>query len=211
MSDRTRVTRRTLLAGAAALTAASIAAAVTPAQIEGPFFPARDQPDKDFDMTRIAGRDDVALGTVIEVAGRVLDADGQPIEGALIDIWQANAAGKYAHERDRRDAPLDPAFQGWAQLKTAADGAWRVRTIMPGAYPVSAGWVRPPHLHFKVARRGFHELITQMYFAGEPLNDVDRLLQAVPAEQRAALLVTFTEAEAGQPPHGIFDIRLAKV
>ena len=93
-------------------------------------------------------------------------------------------------------------------MKTDAEGRYRVRTIKPGAYPVMDAWSRPPHIHFKVARRGFHKLTTQMYFAGDPLNDVDRLLQSVPENERGMLVVDFSvSAEAGAN-QGVFDIVL---
>jgi protocatechuate 3,4-dioxygenase beta subunit len=213
MSDRSRLSRRSLLLGAAAFSAASLAPAATPHQTEGPFFPTTDPPDKDFDMTRIAGRGDRAMGEVVEVSGRILDEAGEPVEGALVDDWQANAAGKYDHERDPSTAPVDPAFQGWARLRTGADGRFHVLTIQPGSYPVEDGWDRPPHIHFKIARRGFHELATQMYFAGEALNEVDRLLLAVPEAERAQLVVTFAAADAADESparKGVFDITLRK-
>lgn len=180
----------------------------TPRQIEGPFFPTRDRADKDLDMTRIDGHAAQAQGEVVEVSGQVLDTEGAPVAGALVDVWQANRHGRYAHEADPNPAPLDPDFQGWARLVTDAEGRWRVRTIKPGAYPVSKDWVRPPHIHFKVARRGYRELTTQMYFAGNPLNDVDRLLQELPADQRDRLVVDFS---TDAPPQGRFDIVLQRV
>jgi protocatechuate 3,4-dioxygenase beta subunit len=197
--------------GAAALTsAATLFAAVTPAQTEGPFFPTRDQPDKDVDLTLVQGRTERASGAPVELSGQVLDEDGKPVADALVDVWQANAYGRYAHERDPNPAPLDPNFQGWARFSTDAEGRFRIRTIKPGAYPVQDDWSRPPHLHFKIARRGFHELVTQMYFAGEPLNDVDRLLQAVPATERASLLVAFGAGSAETPPQGHFSMVLRR-
>lgn len=210
---RRRLMLRTGLGAVALATAAPLAIAVTPAQTEGPFFPTRDQADKDLDLTRIEGHADLALGEIVEINGQVLAEDGEPVADALVDVWQANAAGRYAHERDPNPAPLDPNFQGWARLTTDADGRFRVRTIKPGAYPVGEGWSRPPHIHFKVARRGFDELTTQMYFAGEALNDVDRLLQRVPERERASLIVAF---EAGPvtpetPRRGDFSIVLRRV
>lgn len=213
MSERSLVSRRTLLkaaVGGVALSATALVAAATPHQTEGPFFPARDQLDKDLDLTRIDGHDRAALGEVVEITGRVLDDSGAPVADALVDVWQANAHGRYAHERDPNPAPLDPDFQGWARLRTDADGRYRVRTIRPGAYPVEPGWQRPPHVHFKVARRGFHELTTQMYFAGDPLNAIDRLLQAVPEPDRAMLVVEFAAPAEGGAPAGTFDIVLRK-
>ena len=183
----------------------------TPQQTEGPFFPSGPQSDTDLDMTLIEGHSERAQGEVIEVEGQVIDVDGVPIAGALVDVWQANTHGRYAHERDPNPAPLDPHFQGWARLTTDAEGRFRVRTIKPGAYPVGGGWSRPPHIHYKVARRGFHELTTQMYFAGDPLNDSDRVLGAVPEAQRASLIVDFASAGVGGVPAGRFVIVLRAV
>jgi protocatechuate 3,4-dioxygenase beta subunit len=185
----------------------------TPAQDEGPFFPRRDQPDKDVDLTRIRGRSDRAEGDVIAISGQVLDDELRPIAGALVDIWQANRHGRYAHEDDPNPAPLDPAFQGWGQVRTDAEGRYSFTTIIPGAYPAGDGWTRPPHIHFKVARRGYHELVTQMYFAGQSLNDADRILMAVPEEDRKRLVVTLVEgAPHDYPPRrGTFNIVLQRV
>ena len=190
-----RISRRgflaaTATAGAGVMVAGQAAAdpVITPAQTEGSFYPSRDQADKDGDLTRIEGRDGVALGEVVEIEGQVLDASGAPIESAVVDVWQANAAGRYAHERDPNPAPLDPNFQGWAVMTTGADGGYRFRTVKPGAYPVAGDWSRPPHIHFKVSRRGFKEVTTQMYFQDEPLNDLDRILNAVPDAERGALV-----------------------
>ena len=215
MNDRTRLTRRQLVQGglgAVALVAGAplLAAEPTPSQTEGPFFPKKDQADKDLDMTRVEGRSEAALGEVIEISGQVLDEAGAPIAGALVDVWQANSHGRYDHERDPNPAPLDPNFQGWARLTTDAEGRYRVRTIKPGAYPMGEGWSRPPHIHFKVAKRGFREVTTQMYFAGEPLNDVDRLWSSLSPEERGQLTVAFEAGSAGAPT-GNFDLVLAKV
>ena len=215
MNDRTRLTRRQLVQGslgAVALVAGAplLAAEPTPSQTEGPLFPKKDQADKDLDMTRVQGRSEAALGEVIEISGQVLDEAGAPIAGALVDVWQANSHGRYDHERDPNPAPLDPNFQGWARLTTDAEGRYRVRTIKPGAYPVGEGWSRPPHIHFKVAKRGFREVTTQMYFAGEPLNDVDRLWNSLSPGERGQLTVAF-EDRGGAAPTGNFDLVLAKV
>lgn len=215
MRNTKGMTRRSLLQGSigvAALAATgNLLAATTPVQTEGPFFPIHSQPDTDADMTLIAGRSKHALGEVVEVSGRVLDEDGNAIADALVDVWQANVHGRYAHEADPNPAPLDENFQGWAQLKTDSDGRYRVRTIKPGAYPVGDGWSRPPHIHFKVARRGFHELTTQMYFAGDPLNDVDRLLQSVPESERSLLVVDFKAAPEHDAKYGEFNLVMRRV
>jgi protocatechuate 3,4-dioxygenase, beta subunit len=208
---RRAVLKAGLLAAAATLGGRAFGAA-TPAQVEGPFYPVRDQPDKDADLTRVEGHAERAAGEVIEVSGQVSDEQGRPVAGALVDVWQANAHGRYAHEADPNPAPLDPNFQGWAQLRTDAEGRYRFRTIVPGAYPAEAGWTRPPHIHFKVARRGYHELTTQMYFAGHPLNEADRLLRAVPEAERSRLLVAFDAApgDGAGAGRGRFDIVLRR-
>lgn len=214
MTHTTDTRRRRVLSGAVGMAAAAVSApllgAPTPSQTEGPFYPIVDQADKDADMTRIAGHADSAAGEVVVVEGRVLDHQGAPVEGAVVDIWQANANGRYAHEADPNPAPLDPHFQGWARLVTDAEGRYRVRTIKPGPYKVADEWSRPPHIHFKVARRGFRELTTQMYFAGDPLNDLDRLLLSVPEDQRGSLVVDF-QPRAGDAPHGRFDLTIEAV
>ena len=215
MSDTTNETRRRLLRGsvgaAAMVASAPLVAATTPGQSEGPFYPVHEQRDTDADMTHIEGHDERAVGEIVEVSGRVLDEDGNPVADALVDVWQANSHGRYAHERDRNPAPLDENFQGWAKLQTDAEGRYRFRTIRPGAYPVREDWSRPPHIHFKVARRGYHELTTQMYFAGDPLNERDLLLQSVPEPGQRMLTVDFRAAPGGEAKQGVFDIVLRRV
>ena len=214
------VSRRTLLhlglaGGVGALVAGFLPAApdpdcATPAQTSGPFFPVRPPLDSDADLTVIQGRTDRAEGVVVHVNGQVLDGNLRPVGGALVDVWQANHHGRYAHEADPNPAPLDAAFQGSAQLRTDAEGRYAFTTIVPGAYPAEDDWMRPPHIHFKVARRGFHELITQMYFAGEALNDVDRLLLAVPEADRETLVVDFATDATGLR-RGTFTLILQRV
>ncbi|MGI9263920.1 MAG: protocatechuate 3,4-dioxygenase [Gammaproteobacteria bacterium] len=184
----------------------------TPHQTEGPFFPNRDQPDKDIDLTKIKGHSARAKGKVILVRGIILDEDRKPVSGALIDVWQANVHGRYDHEDDTNPAPLDPNFQSWAKMVTGDDGAYEFKTIMPGAYKVDGVWSRPPHIHFKIARRGYHELTTQMYFAGEKLNDTDQILQALPKDEQALLVVNFeSDTEGATAPTGQFDVLIRKV
>lgn len=216
--NATSISRRQMLQGSLgtlALVAGSQLLAedrgATPAQIEGPFFPIRDQADKDIDMTVVEGRTERALGEVVEISGQVLAEDGTPVADALVDVWQANSHGRYAHERDANPAPLDPNFQGWARFTTDAEGRYTVKTIKPGAYPVGKGWSRPPHIHFKVARRGYRELTTQMYFAGEPLNDADRLLQELSVDERSRVVVAFGATTPETPPRGHFDLVLRRV
>lgn len=214
MSEQTAVSRRNVLQAAMAGLAVGIAAplaAETPAQTQGPFFPTRPQPEKDADMTRLAGHERRAKGEVVDISGQVLDEAGAPIAGALVDVWQANAAGRYAHEADTNPKPLDDDFQGWAQLLTDAEGRYSVRTIVPGAYPVTEEWSRPPHIHFKVARRGYRELVTQMYFHDQPLNGIDKLLLDVPEADRAQLIVVLGAADAARVRAGRFNLVMAKV
>ena len=131
----------------------------------GPFYPLNPLPENDADLTRLAGRAHQAAGRVIELSGRVLDPGGNPIVGAQIELWQANAAGRYLHELDPATAPLDPDFQGYARLTTGSDGSYRIRTIKPGGYDSPIGH-RPPHLHFDLRGRT-HRSIAQMYFPDE--------------------------------------------
>ncbi len=135
------------------------------------------------------------LGERIIVSGRVLDEDGRPIPNALVEVWQANAAGRYHHEVDQHPAPLDPNFSGAGRCLTDADGNYRFVTIKPGAYPWGNhenAW-RPAHIHFSLFGRMFMErLVTQMYFPGDPLQPLDPIFNAVrdPAA-RARLVAQF--------------------
>lgn len=160
----------------------------TPAEVEGPFYPVADQADKDADMTRIAGRTGMAKGEAIIIEGAVTDVSGKPVADAVIDIWQANAAGRYNHPRDPNPAPHDSDFQGWAVIRSDAKGHYQFITVKPGAYPATKTWIRPPHIHFKISGRGFQTLITQMYFPYEPLNKVDLLLRSKSTQQQSAMI-----------------------
>jgi len=122
------------------------------------------------------------LGERIVVTGRVLDEDGRPVRGALLEIWQANAAGRYIHEGDQHPAPLDPNFTGAGRTLTDDDGRYRFVTVKPGAYPWRNhpnAW-RPAHIHFSLFGRAFTQrLVTQMYFPGDPLFAHDPIFQSV--------------------------------
>ena len=161
----------------------------TPKEAEGPFYPLYAQKDKDFDLTRIEDSQNIALGRAIFIQGKVLDTENNPLEDSTIDLWQANAAGRYRHPHDTNRAPLDPNFQGWAILQSGKQGTFRFKTVFPGAYPASAGWTRPPHIHFKISKTGYLDLITQMYFPGHPLNESDRLLQRK-SEQEQQMMIS---------------------
>lgn len=173
--------RRAFAAGAVALVAGGRALANEPPPLTeespfGPFYPVVQPMDADADLTQLAGRSGRAKGQVIEVSGRVLDRFGNPIEGARLELWQANAVGRYDHANDPATAPLDPDFQGYANLVTGADGAWKITTVKPAAYNSPIG-LRTPHIHFDIRGRA-HRLPAQMYFADEAkLNAADTLFR----------------------------------
>ena len=198
-----------LLYGTTGSPAASQTIRRTPSQVLGPFYPVVKPSDQDGDLTVIAGRTERAAGQVIEVTGRVLNGEGNPITGARIEIWQANTHGRYTHPSDRNPAPLDPNFQGFAVLKTDTEGRYRFRTIRPAPYPEDSGAMRAPHIHFDVLGRT-NRLVTQMFFAGESLNDTDRFLQTA-GGNRSRLVVPFARApgqEDTAPLVGAWDIVL---
>jgi protocatechuate 3,4-dioxygenase beta subunit len=157
------------LAVSAALPAGAADLIATPPQSTGPFYPLSLPLDADNDLVIVGGGPERAAGTILHLAGRVLDAGGRPVRGARIEIWQCDAFGVYHHPRDRR-APADPNFQGFGATTADDSGAYRFRTIEPVPYPG-----RTPHIHFKIAGRGFEPLTTQMYVAGHPLNEQDGL------------------------------------
>lgn len=172
----------------AAISGSALSAAATPHQTMGPFYPITPQKDQDFDLTHIEGHSEKALGEVVVIQGQVVDTNGEPIANATVDIWQANAAGRYNHPHDSNTAPLDPNFQGWAIVQSGQNGGFKFKTIIPGAYPVSDEWSRPPHIHFKVSKTGFQEVVTQMYFPDHPLNGIDKLLQSKTSEEQLMMV-----------------------
>ncbi|MEP5569780.1 MAG: hypothetical protein ABJN62_18195 [Halioglobus sp.] len=190
----------------------AVAAPVTPSQVEGPFHPVGAQKDTDLDLTLIDGHSEVARGEVILVKGRVFNVQGEPLVNALVDVWQANDAGRYSHAKDANTAPLDPNFQGWGLLRTDENGRYAFKTIKPGAYPLSflgADGKRCRHIHFKVSQPGYADLITQMYFKGDPLIDQDQEVAKVSPELRHLLIIDQqTDADRGLPLFD-FDLTLA--
>jgi protocatechuate 3,4-dioxygenase beta subunit len=159
-------------------------------EITGPVFGHHLVELSDSDLTRQHGGE--PLGERIIVSGRLLDGDGRPVPNSLIEIWQANAAGRYRHSVDRHPAPLDPNFSGAGRRLTDDQGRYEFITIKPGAYPwgnhVNA-W-RPAHIHFSVFGPAFAtRLVTQMYFPGDPLFEYDPILQSVrdPRDRRRLL------------------------
>ena len=183
----------------------------TPAQDEGPFYPIVDQIDTDADLIQISGASSSAKGKIIIVEGLVTDQLCKPVPGALVEIWQACESGRYNHPSDPNTAPLDPNFQYWGKAVTDNNGKYRFRTIIPGSYPASNEWTRPPHIHFKISRLGYMELITQMYFSGESLNAKDLILKKLKKSDQAKVIVEFKNIEQIPHPIGTFNIQIEKI
>jgi protocatechuate 3,4-dioxygenase, beta subunit len=183
----------------------------TPGEILGPFYPVIQRADQGADLTIVPGKSGRAMGQVIHVMGRVFNAEGQPVRGARVELWQANAQGRYTHPSDTNPAPLDPNFEGFAVQNSDGEGRYRFKTIKPGAYPATGTWMRPPHLHFEITGK-VNRVITQMYFPGEPLNDKDILLQNI-RMNREGLIAKVLPATADVEPDSlivVWDIVLDK-
>jgi protocatechuate 3,4-dioxygenase beta subunit len=162
-------------------------------EVTGPRFDTNWFGGEHADMTRWEGGE--AQGQRIILAGRVLDEDGRPVPNTLLEIWQCNSAGRYRHERDQHDAPLDPHFNGVGQVVTNDKGEWRVLTIRPGAYPwrnTHNAW-RAAHVHFSIFGPAFAtRIVTQMYFPGDPLIPADPIVNAVPDKKaRESMISTY--------------------
>jgi protocatechuate 3,4-dioxygenase beta subunit len=164
------------------------------------------------DLSVVEGK--TAMGERIIVAGRVTDENGRPVPRAMVEVWQANASGRYHHARDQHDAPLDPHFEGRGRVFTDEDGAYRFTTIRPGAYPwrnPGPGW-RPQHIHFGLHGNGFAQrLVTQMYFPGDPLLAFDAVFQGGGDAAARARLVAVLDPALMQPDWALgyrFDIVL---
>ena len=194
MPDNRR--RRLLLAAAGLLPLVSAptkaALSSTPRQSAGPFYPTELPLDDDNNLVRIhEGK--LARGLISDLSGRLLDQNGQPLSGVRVEIWQCDANGRYRHPRERGSAPIDPAFQGFGHTVTDDQGRYRFRTIKPVTYPG-----RAPHIHVAVRPEGDRPLITQLYVAGEPANEIDFLYRRVPPEQRHLVMAEFVP---GEEPH----------
>jgi protocatechuate 3,4-dioxygenase, beta subunit len=184
----------------------------TLSEITGPVYGHENVGEKDNDLTvQHAGE---PLGERIIVSGRVLDSNGRPVPNTLIEIWQANSAGRYRHVHDQHPAPLDPNFSGAGRTLTDQNGAYRFVTIKPGSYPWFNhynAW-RPAHIHFSVFGNAFiTRLVTQMYFPGDPLFPYDPIFQSIPDEKARQRLISKFDLETTQPQWAkgfIFDIVL---
>lgn len=172
-------------------------------EMTGPVFGQDRVRPEDADLTRQHAGE--PLGERIIVAGRVLDEDGRPVANQLIEVWQANAAGRYQHKRDQHDAPLDPNFTGTGRMMTDANGNYRFVTIRPGAYPWRNhpnAW-RPAHIHFSLFGNAFAtRLVTQMYFPGDPLLPFDPIYNSVPDGARQKMISDF-DLDLTEPEHAL--------
>ena len=173
-------------------------------QTEGPFYPIEKPIDQDADLTFVSTRKKQAQGKIYIIQGRVMNIYGQPLAGALVEIWQANKWGRYQDRRDAANLPWDHNFQGYGKVKTDDFGYYAFKTIKPAGYR-QGSIRRTPHIHFKVNKHGFDELVTQMYFANEPENEGDIFLSN--AERKEGVLVKFKLAEGGRRL-GNFDLIL---
>lgn len=213
MNRRTAIKAATLsglgaLLSSSALAGESCANLITPAQPEGPFYPKAKLSDQDADLVSIQGRRQEAQGTKILIVGKILDQNCLPVPGALVDLWQACHTGRYNHPADTNSAKLDPDFQYSAEILTAANGTFRLRTIIPGAYPASGAWVRPPHIHLRIEKLGYHELTTQIYFGQfEKLNAEDLILKRLPIDEQNKLVMPANKAEARDQDLGEVTLR----
>ncbi|HET9719337.1 MAG TPA: protocatechuate 3,4-dioxygenase subunit beta, partial [Solirubrobacteraceae bacterium] len=166
----------------------------------------------DADLTRQHARE--PIGERIIVSGTVRDTEGKPLRGTLVEIWQANAAGRYRHRWDRWPAPLDPNFSGAGRCVTDEEGRYTFTTIRPGAYPWGNhhnAW-RPAHIHFSLMGRAFAQrLVTQMYFPGDPLFAYDPIFNSVRDERARRRMISVLDIHATRPnwaPAFRFDIYL---
>jgi len=185
------------------------------AELTGPVYGHEHIRPLDNDLTRNAAVNGVAIGERIIVTGRVLDERGNPVRHSLLEIWQANACGRYIHKGDQHDAPLDPNFSGAGRVLTDHNGEYCFTSIKPGAYPWKnhANAWRPAHIHFSVFGDNFlQRLVTQMYFPGDPLLPLDPIYNSIPSEKGRQRLIAAYDHTVTQPLWALgyrFDIVLA--
>lgn len=184
----------------------------TLSEVTGPLFGHDTVGPTDHDLTR--QHQGEPLGERIIVRGRVLDENNRPLAHTPIEIWQANAAGRYRHPNDQHDAPLDPHFSGGGRVVTDAEGRYRFVTVKPGAYPWRNhpnAW-RPAHIHFSLFGPAFlTRLVTQMYFPGDPLLPFDPIFNSIPDDKARHRLVSALDWEHTEPERALayrFDIVL---
>ena len=184
----------------------------TLSELTGPVYPYSSIGPADTDLTKQHAGE--PIGERIILHGRVLDEDGRPVPRTLVEIWQANAAGRYQHAVDTHDAPLDPNFAGGGRCLTDDDGSYRFITVLPGAYPWPNhpnAW-RPRHIHFSLFGRAFPDrLVTQMYFPGDPLFPFDPIFNSIRDERARERLISTFELELTEPDWALgfrFDIVL---
>ncbi len=189
--------------------------AVSLAELTGPVYGRDDLGPLDHDLTRNSARNGEPIGERIIVTGQILDEDGRPVPEALIEVWQANACGRYVHQNDQHPAPLDPNFTGAGRVLTDRLGQYRFTTIRPGAYPWrnhENAW-RPSHIHFSIFGVNFMQrLVTQMYFPGDPLMPLDPIYNGIPDEQGRRRLIARYAHDVTEPEWALgyrFDIVLA--
>jgi len=186
----------------------------TLSEVTGPVFGQNAVQPGDSDLTRNSGTGGEAIGERLIIVGRVLDDDERPIPDTLIEIWQANAAGRYRHENDQHNAPLDPNFAGTGRCMTNDKGEYRFLTIKPGAYPWRNhpnAW-RPAHIHLSLFGPSFAtRLITQFFFPGDPLILTDPILNSVPTKSARQRLIASYDHDVTEPEWALgyrFDIVL---
>jgi len=181
----------TLASGAVAFTAPGVLAAElvrTPSQTEGPFYPDKLPLDTDNDLIVINAALTPAVGEITYLSGRVLDARGEPIRNALVEIWQVDKNGSYLHTKSDNYARRDTNFQGFGRFLTGSTGEYLFRTIKPVPYPG-----RTPHIHFAIKLKGLEKFTTQCYLKGEPLNETDGVLKKLPPSKgKDSLMIPFT-------------------
>ena len=182
--------------------AAPIRMSHTLSEITGPTYGGKSVTPEEADLTRVAGNPNEAMGQRIVVSGIVSDTAGTPIPGAIVEVWQCNAAGRYHHENDKHDAPLDPNFNGAGRCVTDSKGHYRFITIEPGAYPWPNhpnAW-RPKHIHLSLFGTGVAtRLVTQMYFPGDPLLPYDPVYNAVPDKKARERMISRFDLETTVP------------
>jgi len=183
-------------------------------EVTGPVFGRDELGPLDHDLILNAAEDGEPIGERTIVHGRVLDENGRPVPGTLVEVWQANAGGRYRHRNDTYIAPIDPNFGGCGRMVTDAEGRYAFRTVKPGAYPFRNhvnSW-RPAHIHFSLFGHGFAQrLITQMYFEGDPLIPRDTILNTIPDPAARQRLVALLDLRAAVPLDSLayrFDIVL---